>query len=102
VFIMAIIDRFHTIVGDKPQGGPTPVDDPSAMQIRADNKEAGNIAMNELPTPDKNDTKPSENAQPGVKKIEAVTLTWSRGSMFTVLILYALHPADQHTYSVRS
>jgi hypothetical protein len=86
---MAIMDKLHTIVGNKPQEGPTAVDDPSAMEIRADDKEAGNIDMNELPT-GKEDTKPSENAQSGVQKIEAVTISWSRGSMFTVLILYVL------------
>lgn len=87
---MVIMDNFHSIVGNKLQEGPTPVDDPSAMQIRADDKEAGKIGMNEVPLPDKSDMKPSENAQSGVKKIEAVTISWSRGSMFAVLILYVL------------
>lgn len=34
--------------------------------------------------------KPSENAQNGVKKMEAVTLAWSKKSLVGVLILYVL------------
>ncbi|PCG98484.1 Major facilitator superfamily domain, general substrate transporter [Penicillium occitanis (nom. inval.)] len=83
-----VMDKLHTIVvGNKPQEGLIPADDPHAMQIRADDKEAGKIGMNEVPMLDKSDVKPSEDAQSGVKKIEAVTISWSRGSMFTVLIL---------------
>ncbi|KAI7978495.1 hypothetical protein EIK77_002046 [Talaromyces pinophilus] len=88
-----VMDKLHTIVvGNKPQEGLIPADDPHAMQIRADDKEAGKIGMNEVPMLDKSDVKPSEDAQSGVKKIEAVTISWSRGSMFTVLILYASSP----------
>ena len=90
-----VIDKLHAIIGNKPQEGPIPADDPSTMQIRADDKEAGNIDMNEVPMPDKSDIKPSEDAQSGVKKIEAVTISWSRGSMFTVLILYVSHRVDK-------
>jgi hypothetical protein len=31
---------------------------------------------------------PSEDVQSGVAKIQAVTLTWSRASMFSILCLY--------------
>lgn len=83
-----VMDKLHTIVGNRPQEGPIPADDANAMQIRADDKEARKIGMNEVPMPDKTDTKLSEDAQSGVKKIEAVTISWSRGSMFAVLIFY--------------
>lgn len=36
------------------------------------------------------DEKPSEDAQNGVKKMEAVTLAWSKKSLAGVLILYVL------------
>lgn len=46
------------------------------------------------PTPDRlsiddlEDARPATNAQGGVQKIEAVTLTWSKNSVFLLLILY--------------
>ncbi|KAL3709685.1 hypothetical protein TMatcc_003476 [Talaromyces marneffei ATCC 18224] len=70
-------------LANKPQQSASPVDDPSVMQIRAADKDVGNIAMNELP--DKTDMKPSADAQSDVRETEAVTLTWSRGSIRDVL-----------------
>lgn len=40
--------------------------------------------------PIKDVEKPSEEAQFGVQKIEAVTMAWSKASLATVLILYAI------------
>ncbi|KAJ5537632.1 hypothetical protein N7494_007111 [Penicillium frequentans] len=81
---MAIMKRFHSIVGVKSASDGTSVDDLGALQMRADDKEAAHapfkVSSNE-------DAKPSEDAQPGVKKIEAVTLAWSKSTAFAVLVL---------------
>ncbi|CAG8055571.1 unnamed protein product [Penicillium salamii] len=75
---MAIPSRLHRLVG-KPET-QTPEDEPTVIQLRAGDKEAGPV-NDTIP-----DDKPTEDAQTGVKKIEAVTLTWGRGSMFMVLV----------------
>ncbi|EAW15364.1 MFS siderochrome iron transporter MirB [Aspergillus clavatus NRRL 1] len=83
---MSVLNKFHTLVARnstaKNERGT--VDDPSALQVRADDKEAGPTIANEVAS---DEAKPTENAQEGVKKIEAVTLAWGKGSVFTILIL---------------
>jgi hypothetical protein len=89
---MMILSKFHSIVGRKSADVEiTPAEDPNAIKIRADDKEAVHAPINEITI--KEDEKPAEDAQAGVRKIEAVTLTWGRGSMFTVLILYETLPS---------
>lgn len=86
--------KFHSIVGGKSAGDGTSVDDPIALQIRADDKEAAHAPFDKVSCND--DAKPSEDAQPGVKKIEAVTLAWSKKTAFAVLVLYVLQvPAPE-------
>ncbi|KAF9895316.1 hypothetical protein FE257_000220 [Aspergillus nanangensis] len=82
---------------DKPQtfiGGnsvnETPlgfVDDQNAIQARADDKEAAHLPIEEVISNEKEKVTPTEDAQAGVKKIEAVTLAWSRRTMYGVLVL---------------
>ncbi|KAJ5704699.1 hypothetical protein N7536_000388 [Penicillium majusculum] len=82
---MAIMSRFHRIVGNKfAETEATPVDDPIALQARADDKEAGHAPINDITG--KEEARPAEDAQAGVQKIEAVTLAWGKGSMLMVLI----------------
>ncbi|GFF58861.1 siderophore iron transporter mirB [Aspergillus udagawae] len=79
--------KFHSIVGEKPAHGAegTQADDPSVLQIRADDKEAAHAPVNEVTSNE--EAKPSDRVQSGVKKIEAVTLAWTRATAFTVLVL---------------
>lgn len=84
---MAIMSRFHRIVGNKSaETEATSVDDPIALQVRADDKEAAHAAIDDATG--KEEARPDEDAQAGVQKIEAVTLAWGKGSMLMVLILY--------------
>ncbi|CAG8043789.1 unnamed protein product [Penicillium olsonii] len=76
---MAILSRFHKFVGKSDSEGPEP--EPTVIQLNVEDKEAG-PAVKDI----SQDDKPTENAQSGVQKIEAITLTWGRGSMFMVLI----------------
>ncbi|KAF4224751.1 hypothetical protein CNMCM6457_009005 [Aspergillus fumigatiaffinis] len=84
---MAIMKKFHSIVGEKPahEAEGTSVDDPNVLQIRADDKEAAHAPVNEVTS--REEAKPSDGAQSGVRKIEAVTLSWTRGAAFAVLVL---------------
>ena len=59
------------------------VDHPGA-EVKADDQEAGNIAIDDIV---KDESKPTEDAQAGVQKIEAVTLSWSKASVFITLVL---------------
>lgn len=89
---MAIISRFHRIVGNKSaETEVTSVDDPITLQVRADDKEAGHAPIDDLTG--KEEARPAEDAQAGVQKIEAVTLAWGKGSMLMVLILYVSLPS---------
>jgi hypothetical protein len=83
--------KFHSIVGEKPAHGAegTQADDPSVLQIRADDKEAAHAPVNEVTSNE--EAKPSDRVQSGVKKIEAVTLAWTRATAFTVLVLYVVN-----------
>lgn len=88
---MAILSKLHKIVGEKPaEGSPeASTDDPAAMQIKANDKEAAHDLVHEVKGVNAaEEDKPTEDAQIGVRQIEAVTLAWGRGSMFTILILY--------------
>lgn len=89
---MAIMSRFHRIVGNKSaETEAISVDDPIALQARADDKEAGHAPINDITG--KEEARPAEDAQAGVQKIEAVTLAWGKGSMLMVLILYVSLPS---------
>lgn len=48
------------------------------------------------------DMKPSDAAQPGVEKTEAVTISYNRWPIFTVLILYFLSLLLTYETLVRS
>ncbi|KAJ5963378.1 Major facilitator superfamily domain general substrate transporter [Penicillium vulpinum] len=83
---MAILSRFHHIVGNKSaETEVTLVDDPNTLQVRADDKEAGHSPIDEVTG--KEEARPAEDAQAGVQKIEAVTLAWGKGSMLMTLVL---------------
>ncbi|KAL4784086.1 major facilitator superfamily domain-containing protein [Aspergillus varians] len=89
---MAIRDKLHTIVGNKSANDTESpvVDDPVALQVRAEDKEAGH-GPDEIAPPHKDDPpkddRPAEDAQAGVRKIEAVTLAWGKHSVYLVLVL---------------
>lgn len=83
---MVIMKRFYSILRGSSAKDSTLVDDPRTIQLRADDKEAAQTPVNEMNRNDED--KPSEDAQPGVKKIEAVTLAWSKKTAFAVLVLY--------------
>lgn len=95
---MAIVKRFHWIIGNKTTDTPeeTTVDDPNALQVRCDDKEAGHAPFNE--TSSTEEAKPSQDAQAGVQKIEAVTLAWPKGTAFGVLVLYVSCPAASPSF----
>jgi hypothetical protein len=76
---MAVLDKVHSVVGKTERAT---VDDPIALQVRADDKEAAPGFPEDL-----KDEKPAENAQSGVQKIEAVTLAWSKSSVYVLLVL---------------
>lgn len=78
---MAILDKVHSVVGKTERAT---VDDPIALQVRADDKEA---APGFPEDPGMKDEKPAENVQSGVQKIEAVTLAWSKSSVYVLLVL---------------
>lgn len=80
---MAILDKAHNVVGKTERAT---VDDPIALQVRADDKEAAPGFASE--EPGFKDEKPAENVQSGVQKIEAVTLAWSKSSVYVLLVLY--------------
>lgn len=86
---MGLVKKFHTIVGDKPASAAADsVEDPRPLQGRADLadvKEANLTPVNEVSIRDQE--KPSDDAQAGVKKIEAITIAWSKGSAYLVLVL---------------
>ncbi|KAL4926713.1 MFS siderochrome iron transporter MirB [Aspergillus undulatus] len=93
---MAIRDRVHRIVGTTSanSGTETPsFDDPVALEVRADDKEAAHVPENDIANDKEGsvgvppDKKPTDEAQTGVKKIEAVTLTWAKSSVYLVLCL---------------
>ena len=85
------MNRLHSIVGSKSSNDldSIVVDDPGA-NTKADDKEAGNVPANDVL---KEESKPTQDAQAGVQKIEAVTLAWSKESVYTTLILYASWPS---------
>lgn len=89
---MATMKKFHSIVGEKPaQDAEAPsVDDPNVGQIRADDKEAAHAPANA--ETNNEEANPSDGAQAGVKKIEAVTLSWTRGTAYAILVLYVSLP----------
>ena len=90
---MAVPDNFHHNADDTAlndiEGRPVAHD----VGSRHDNKEA----IHRAGSPEEGsevkshqEAMPSEGAQNGVKKIEAVTLAWSKKSLAGVLILYVL------------
>ncbi|KAL6240381.1 hypothetical protein RBB50_012718 [Rhinocladiella similis] len=94
---MAILDRFRNLVGGKTSGAdaqspPHSAEDRSPNAFNTghpiDNKEA-EMGSSDAITHAKSqeDTTPTEDAQLGVKKIEAVTLAWSKTALAGVLIL---------------
>lgn len=86
---MTIFSKLHRLVGENTAANSPDAsrDHQDVAQIRANDKEAAHD-MNEVTEVTKNgEDRPTEDAQVGVRKIEAVTLAWGKGSMFTVLIL---------------
>lgn len=88
---MAILDESHRSVGVL-----TPDDTKHPSTIEGHTPVASNISPADeenafpLEKTSELEEKPSEDAQNGVKKIEAVTLAWSKKSLAGVLILYVL------------
>lgn len=84
---MAILRRFQNIVGQK---ADNETEDPDVVRPAPSDKEEAAQPTNETIT--KEEVTPSADAQIGVQKIEAVTLAWSRKSLYLVLALYAFSP----------
>ncbi|KAL3477039.1 major facilitator superfamily domain-containing protein [Aspergillus californicus] len=82
---MAITEKFHTVVGRKSTENVS-VNDPIALEIRANDKEAGHAPADGIAVADGKEDKP-DDAQLGVRKIEAVTQTWSKNSVYVILVL---------------
>ncbi|KIW12504.1 hypothetical protein PV08_09781 [Exophiala spinifera] len=88
---MAILDKIRHLAGDKQSSDDTQ-SPPDATSFDnghpRDNKEA-EAGSSDAFSHDKSprDTTPAEDAQLGVKKIEAVTLAWSKTALATILIL---------------
>lgn len=83
---MESVKKFHTTVCDRSASTEAaPVNDPSALQEKASDKEAGLPAVDDVSNNDQE--KPADDAQAGVKKIEAVTIAWSKRSTYLVLVL---------------
>lgn len=78
--------RFRTIISNKRDADAECAsgNGPHALSTVADGKEGLKDGVYGCV----NETTSNEDAQAGVKKIEAVTMAWSRTSMSTVLILY--------------
>lgn len=100
---MAIINKLHRIVGEKTatDSHDPSTDDPTIVEIRANDKEASHPVNEDGASFNNDQEKPTEDAQIGVRQIEAVTLAWTRGSMFTILVLYASNPFSSINLSRR-
>lgn len=91
---MAILDKSHGIMDvntpnntklpSSIEKGQTPADPTNEKTTTSGSLEK--VSDSEA----QEDEKPSEDAQNGVRKIEAVTLAWSKKSLAGVLILYVL------------
>ncbi|KAJ5272799.1 siderochrome-iron transporter MirB [Penicillium angulare] len=77
---MAIRNRIRDVVGGK---SDNITEDPSTEEAISNDKEASH-PVTEVPSRDKK-AKPTEEAQNGVQKIEAVTLAWSKNSVYIIL-----------------
>lgn len=91
---MAILDNSH---GTMDVNTPNDTKNPSSIKeghALADPADEKNVAFGSTEKASdseaQEDEKPSEDAQNGVRKIEAVTLAWSKKSLAGVLILYVL------------
>ncbi|KAE8329986.1 major facilitator superfamily domain-containing protein [Aspergillus sergii] len=96
---MAIGDRFQHLVGRQTPNdtheAPTVEDIETPVTVNAGpyDKEAGTGSPeNKTASSDDDISLPHEDAQRGVKDIEAVTLAWSKATLATFLILYFLPP----------
>ncbi|PMB72925.1 Siderophore iron transporter mirB [Beauveria bassiana] len=88
---MTLLRRFRNVVGTK---ADVEIEDPNVVGSPAE-KDAAHFADEIIP---KDEEKPSEDAQNGVEKIEAVTLAWSRSSLYLVLILRQLGKRRLHSH----
>lgn len=83
---MESVKKLYTTVCDKSASPKVAtVDDPRALQEKASDKEAGYPTVNDVSSIEQE--KPAEDAQAGVKKIEAVTIAWSKKSAYLLLVL---------------
>lgn len=84
---MAIRNRIRDVVGGK---SDNITEDPIVEEAISNDKEASH-PVTEIPSRDEK-AKPTEEAQIGVQKIEAVTLAWSKKSVYIILGLYVSLP----------
>lgn len=83
------MNKIWDIVVNKSVATSTPeVDEPHNLEIQNNDKEAANAVPDDLSKPSDDDLRPTDDAQSGVKKIEAVTITWSKSSVYLILVLY--------------
>lgn len=65
----------------------SPVQEVGAAEINLETKQAAHGHPESMSIDDPKDDRPAETAQSGVQKIEAVTLTWNKSSVFVLLCL---------------
>lgn len=91
---MAILNESHGIMdvntpSDTKQ--PSSIEEGHTLADPTNEKNAMSGSLDKASDSDAQENeKPSEDAQNGVKKIEAVTLAWSKKSLAGVLVLYVL------------
>ncbi len=92
---MAILDKLRHVASHSARNG---TEDPSSIEKGqtpvaydigiSDNKEGTGFSAEKTSRSETHgEAEPSEDAQPGIRKIEAVTLAWSKKSLAGVLIL---------------
>ena len=88
---MPIMNKFQSMLGKKTaQTEASEVDNATSPEIQANEKGVSQITPDDFTKPDNDIERPDEDAQSGVKKIEAVTITWSKSSVYLILVLYVL------------
>ncbi|KAF4551973.1 MFS siderochrome iron transporter B-like protein [Elsinoe fawcettii] len=84
---MPITEKLQSIVGSKPSNRNPATELGSPQAYTHDNDTVVSVGSGNATKEGVDTSKPAEDAQPGVQKIEAVTLAWSKAAMFTVLVL---------------
>lgn len=77
---MRLTHRFQNVLGSKSENV---TEDPNAVNPVTEKETTQDVKD----TASSDEERPNQDAQNGVEKIEAVTLAWSRSSLYLVLVL---------------